>query len=233
MAVRFQRCASLATGGDPAAGEHDASDWLLHNGGFQAHQCMGLAYATEQRWPAAGGEFEAAAHGAEAAQDARTANYWAQAGNAWIAAGDGTRAKTALDAAIARGTLTGTERGETYLDRARAFVAAGNVAAARSDLDRATVDAAGDPLAWLLSATLARRGNDVARARRDIDHAVTLASDDPAVQLEAGNIAALEGDAEAARRAWTTAAAGPADNPASASAHAALAQFGATAPPGR
>ena len=227
--IRLQHCSTLATGADPAAGEREATDWLNQSGGFLAHQCLGLAYAAEQRWPAAGGEFESAARGAEAAHDARTAGFWAQAGNAWIAGGDGARAKAALDAAIARGTLIGQDRGEVYLDRARAFVAIGNTAAARSDLDRATVDAAGDPLAWLLSATLARRGNDLTGARRDIDHAVSIASDDPSVQLENGNIAAREGHADAARTAWTAAAAGPAGDPAAASARAALAQF-ATAP---
>src|SRR3546814_16537719 len=74
----------------------------------------------------------------------------------------------ALDAAIGGGTLTGLHLGEAHLDRARALVAAGALAAAREDIDAALADAADDPLAWLLSATLARRMHEWARAKKDI-----------------------------------------------------------------
>jgi len=224
--ARFDRCADLATT-DSGTGAADASAWLLGGGGFLARQCLGLAYATGGNYPAAAGAFEVAARAAEVARDERSANYWAQAGNAWLAAGDYAKARLALDAALAGGTLTGLALGEAYLDRARAAVAAGDGPAARTDIDLALTHAESDPLAWLLSATLARRDKDLPRAHKDIAEAVRRAPDDAAVQIEAGNVAALAGDEAGARGGWTKAAQLGGGGPITASARAALAQFDA------
>jgi tetratricopeptide (TPR) repeat protein len=223
-AARFDACADLAIA-EPERGLTEASAWRLAGGGFLARQCEGLSYATQRNFPGAAGAFEQAARGAEIARDARAATYWAQAGNAWLAAGDAARARTALDAALAAGSLKGLALGEAHLDRARALVAAGDFAAARADLDRATATAGDDPLVWLLSATLARRTKDLPRAEADIARALERGGDDASVQLEAGNIAALKGDEEGARRAWTRAAQIAPNGPAGASARTALAQF--------
>ena len=137
-------------------------------------------------------------------------------------------ARAALDAALAAGTLTDLQRGEAHLDRARALVAAGDLPAARRDLDEAVVTAGDDPLAWLLSATLARRMNDLPRAKLDIAQALRRSADDASVQLEAGNIAALSNDSDRARAAWAEAARLAPDTPAGRSAAGALAQFAAT-----
>ncbi len=161
-----------------------------------------MSYAARQRWSAAAEAFEQAAREAEVAKDPRAANYWAQAGNARLAEGDRAAAGNALDAALATGSLTGLARGEAQLDRARVRVAAGDLPGARADLDRALRDAPADPLAWLLSATLARRMNDLPRARTDIAEALRRSGDDASVQLEAGNIAGLSDDAGAARAAF-------------------------------
>jgi tetratricopeptide (TPR) repeat protein len=201
VADRYERCIDLAVS-DPAAAEGEASQWRLAGGGFLARQCLGLAYATRQNWQAAGEAFEGAARDAEVAKEKLAANYWAQAGNAWLVAGDPVKARAALDAALASGTLTGLALGEAHLDRARAQVAAGALDSARADLDMAVVEAAADPLAWLLSATLARRMQDMPRAQKDIRQALELSPDDAAVQLEAGNIAALASDEAAARTYW-------------------------------
>ena len=222
--TRYETCVDKATG-DPAAAEKDAGRWQLEGGGFLASQCLGLAYATEQRWNAAATAFEGAARGAEKAHDARAANYWQQAGNAWLASGDGVRARGALDAALTGGTLTGLALGEAHLDRARALVATGELKVARDDLDQALANAAADPLAWLLSATLARRQKDLPRAHKDIAEALRLGGDDPAVSLEAGNIAAASGDADSARALWQQAAKLHPDLPAAEAAAIALAQF--------
>jgi tetratricopeptide (TPR) repeat protein len=222
--ARFQRCAALATTA-PERGLADASAWALAGGGFLARQCEGLAYANQRNFTGAGGALEAAARAAEVARDARAASLWAQAGNAWLAAGEPLKAKAALDAALAAGTLSGLALGEAYLDRARAAVAAGNDGPARADLDRALVHAKDDPLAWLLSATLARRTGDLARAKVDIGEALARAEDDAAVQLEAGNVAALSGDEPGARTAWSRAATLGGASEVAASARAALAQF--------
>jgi tetratricopeptide (TPR) repeat protein len=222
--ARFERCADLATG-DGTAGQADATNWALSGtGSFLARQCLGLAYATQGRYAAAAGAFEDAARGADAAKDKRAANYWAQAGNAWLAAGDPTKARTSIDAALAGG-LSGLALGEAHLDRARVLVAAGDATAARADIDTALVEAAGDPLAWLLSATLARRTGALKRAQADIAQALEKASDDAAVQLEAGNIAALAGDEAGARGGWAKAVQLGGATPVAASARAALAQF--------
>ncbi|CAN5422969.1 hypothetical protein BH10PSE14_BH10PSE14_41080 [soil metagenome] len=226
---RFDRCVELATS-DPAGAEHEASSWQLQGGGYLARQCLGIAYATELRWTAAAAEFEAAANAAEIAKDVRAPNYWAQAGNAWLAGGNAAKALSALNAALAPATLVGLERGEAELDRARAAVAIGDTTSARRDIDRALVDAIDDPLAWLLSATLARRMSDLPRAKHDIAETLRRAGDDASAQLEAGNIAALSGDDAAARAAWTRAAQLRPDGDAGRAALAALRQFDTPAP---
>ncbi|MFD1786883.1 hypothetical protein ACFSC3_04785 [Sphingomonas floccifaciens] len=221
--ARMQRCVELAIG-DPAAAQREASRWVLAGGGFRAQQCLGRAHAGQQRYEPAALAFTQSAQGAAVAKDARAASFWAQAGNAWLAAGDPAQAKAALDSALTSGGLTGLALGEAHLDRARALVAAGDMAAARKDIDAALTDAGDDPLAWLLSATLARRMNDLPRARTDIAQALERASDDASVQLEAGNIAALSGDESGARGGWTKAAQ-TGQGAVAASAKAALAQF--------
>lgn len=225
--ARFEACADLATA-DPERGLAYASSWRLGGGTFLARQCEGLAYATQRNFTGAASAFQEAARAAELAKDARGANYWAQAGNAWLAAGDPAKARSAIDAALATGALTGLALGEAHLDRARALVAAGDTVSARADIDRALKTADGDPLAWLLSATLARRTGDLARAKTDIAQALTRAPDDAAVQLEAGNVAALTGDEAGARGGWQQALKLAPGTPIAASATAALAQFEAS-----
>jgi tetratricopeptide (TPR) repeat protein len=223
--ARYQRCVMLADR-DPAAARAEATRWRLAGGDYFAQQCLGLAFATERNWTAAASAFDQAARAAELGHDVRAANYWAQAGNAYLAAGDAAHARTALDAALAAGELTGFALGEALLDRARALVAAGQPVAARVDLDAALVNAPADPLAWLLSATLARRMKDLPRAQKDIAQALARSADDANVQLEAGNIAAVAGDEAAARKAWSEAARlSPPDSPIRAETAKALAQF--------
>lgn len=228
IAARFDRCVDLATT-RPAEGEAEAGRWQLEGGGFLAGQCLGIAYANERRWSAAAAAFDAAARLAERAHDGRVANYWAQAGNAWLAAGQPEKARAALDAALATGTLTGLDSGEAHLDRARALVAGKDLEGARADIDRALAEAPADPLAWLLSATLARRSGDLPRAKKDITQALTLANDDSAVQLEAGNIAAAMHDESGARAAWNRAVTLHPESDAARDALAALRQFDAPA----
>lgn len=225
---RYAECMDLATG-DPSAGVESANRWRLEGGGMWARQCLGVAYANQARWPSAAGAFEEAAREAERINDARAANYWAQAGNAWLAAGEAAKARAALDAALASGGLRGLDLGEARLDRARVLVAQGEVQGARDDLDRALVDAPADPLAWLLSATLARRTDDLTRARRDIEEALKRAPDDASVHLEAGNIAAASGDEAGARAGWSRAAELAPGKPVGIAATKALEQFGTAA----
>ena len=222
--VRYHDCLGLATTA-PKDAESKANQWRLDGGGFVAQQCLGVAYANQERWSEGAVEFEGAARAAQMAHDDRAATYWAEAGNAWLAAGNAGKARAALDAALAAGTLDDTQRGEAQLDRARALVATGNLAEARADIDHALVLVPKDPLAWLLSATLARRMGDLPRAHKDIAEAETRAPNSAAVQLEAGNIAALSDDAASAKAAWQKAVTLAPDSAAAASAREALAQF--------
>lgn len=221
---RHENCVALATR-SPIEGANEAGAWRIVGGGYLARQCLGIAYANQQRWLPAATAFEQAAREAEVAKDGRAASYWAQAGNALLAGGEGAKARTALDAALALGVLEGLALGEVHLDRARALVAADDMTGARADLDRATALAATDPLAWLLSATLARRTRDLPRAENDIAKALQLSADDAQVRLEAGNIAASKGEEATARAQWNAAIVNAPDSPAAKSARAALAQF--------
>ncbi|MES2097240.1 MAG: tetratricopeptide repeat protein [Pseudomonadota bacterium] len=226
---RYAACLNLATS-DPASAQSEAERFRIAGGGPRARQCLALAYAQEERWTEAATTFDAAARDADAAKDPLAARYWAQAGNAWLAAGDAVKAHAALTTALAAGTLSGQDKGEVLLDRARSLVAAGQPVAARADLDAALDDTPQDPLAWLLSATLARRMKDLPRAKGDIDRALALSADDASVQLEAGNIAAASGDAAGAKAAWTKAVKLAPASPMGQSASAALAQFAAPVP---
>lgn len=201
-AAKLQACLDVATG-DPAAGVRFARDWAVDGGGFSAEQCRGFAEARAERWDAAAGAFDAAATEAQKAGSARdAARLWAQAGNAALAGGKAQQARGYFDAALGHGLPDGIAKGEIYLDRARALVMADDMAGARADLDLALQQAGEDPLAWLLSATLARRQDDLDRARRDIGEAKKRAPDDASVALEEGNIAILSGDEAGAKAAW-------------------------------
>lgn len=227
--MRYKACLDLATG-NPQAAQNEAERFRLAGGGARARQCLALAYSMQEKWRDAAIAFEAAAQEAAAAKDPLAYRYWAQAGNAWLATGEPVKAYAALNAALAAGTLTGEDEGEALLDRARSLVAAGQLAAARADLDAALNLAPKDPLAWLLSATLARRMKDLPRAQLDIGEALKLSADDASVQLEAGNIAAMAGNADAAKAAWEAAVKIAPTSPAGQNARAALGQFDAPAP---
>ena len=224
MEARYDRCVDLATV-NPPQGVVEGTQWRASGGGFFARQCIGIAYANQAKWTPAAEEFEAAAQEAEVARNSKAAQFWAQAGNARLAAGDVAKARAALDAALAAGTLVGLERGEAQFDRARAMVAAGELEGARNDIDQALTLAGEDPLIWLASATLARRMDDLPRARKDIAEAFRRSSDDPSVYLEIGSIAALSGDADGAKSAWNDAVRIAPSSEAAANARNALKQF--------
>lgn len=202
--ARFDACMDLATE-DPSSGIVAANEWLIGGGGYFARHCLGFAYAKDGRWRAAADSFVTAARDAERARDVRAANLWTQAGNAALASGEADTALTYFDAAMAQGISAGLLLGELHLDRARALVAAGNTVEAEAAFDQAHKLVPEDPLAWLLSATLARRLGKLERAQADIDIAAKLAPRDPEVALEAGNIAATAGNYDIARRNWNQA----------------------------
>lgn len=199
VAERLSAC--LAKANDkPELALADAQIWAGAGGGAYAAQCRGYALGLAERWPEAASAFEtgAATPGIAPVTQGRL---WAQAGNAALVAGDPARAARALDLALGLPLPRTLSTGEIFLDRARARVALNQLAGARADLDQAVVLAAADPLAWLLSATLARRMDDLKLATLHIEEAAKLARNDAAVALEQGVIHALAGDRDAAARA--------------------------------
>jgi tetratricopeptide (TPR) repeat protein len=208
----------------------NAAQWRAKGGGLGALLCQGLAFTALERWPEAATTFENAAHAAEAAHDRRHADFWVEAGNSWLAGGNPAKARQAFDTALSVGTLTPQMQGEVHLDRARASVAAGDVAGARVDLDRGLALVPADPFAWYLSAALARRENDLVRAKIDIDKAVNLAPDDATVLLEAGNIFGLAGAVDDAKAYYQRAVRAGPQSPAGMAAAAALAANGGPPP---
>jgi tetratricopeptide (TPR) repeat protein len=224
--ARFKACVEKIDN-NPEEAIAFAGQWRLVGGNIGARQCLGMAYAAQQRWASAITALEQAAETAQTQGDARAAGLWVQAGNAALASGDAAKARACLDAALTLGSLQGPEEGEARLDRARALVLTGDTTRARADLDTALKLVPQDPLAWLLSATLARRSGDLVRAQNDIGEAAKRAADDPSIALEAGNIAALAGRDEAARTAWEAARKMAPDSPVGKAAARALEQFSA------
>lgn len=225
VAAKLQACLDAANG-EVTAGLKFAAEWQAEKGGHHALQCKGYAHARAEQWDEAVTAFVAAAGQASAAgAENDAARLWAQAGNAALAGGKAEVALGHFDAALGHGLADGLAKGEVYLDRGRAHVALGKMGEARADLDQALKLAAPDPLAWLLSATLARRMDELARAAKDIGEAVRLAPDDLSVALEQGNIAALSGDDKTARTAWERVVAKAPDSPQAGAARAGLAQL--------
>jgi tetratricopeptide (TPR) repeat protein len=223
--VRFDACTQLAET-DPAKALDEAGAWRVAGGGLLARHCEALAYVAQKRWIPAATAFEAAAREADTKVDGRAGNLWVQAGNAALAGNEPLRAKTAFDAALVRVQSTGADLGEIHLDRARARFSLDDKSGARQDLDAALKLAPADPLAWLLSATLARLSGDLVRAAADIAEAQKRSPDDAQVALEAGNIAVLGGREDAARTAWQAAIKLAPDRPAGKAAAEALARLG-------
>jgi tetratricopeptide (TPR) repeat protein len=222
---RFEACVALAER-DPAKAIDQAGAWRVSGGGVAARHCEALAFVTQKRWLPAATAFEAAATDADNKGDGRSGNLWVQAGNAALAANDPARARTAFDAAMVRGQAKGADLGEIHLDRSRARFALGDKQGAREDIDAALKLVPADPLAWLLSATLARQSGDLARAATDIEEAQKRSPDDAQVALEAGNIAILSGSDAAARIAWQAAVKNAPNSAAGKAAADALARLG-------
>ena len=134
MQQKFDACIDAAVA-DPEAGIKAAEAWRMASGGYLARQCLGFAYAQQERWLPALTAFEQAANEADIAGDPASAQLLAQAGNAALADEEPAKAQRFFDAALARGLPDGMEKGEVYLDRARALVAMDKPADARPDLD--------------------------------------------------------------------------------------------------
>lgn len=199
--ARYRQCTDQVRSHAEAALEA-ANAWRAEGGGLPARQCLGLALVALERWQQAAAAFEQAAHDAEAGNDPRRTDFWVQAANAWLAGGEAQKAIADFDAALLSPNLTDQLRGEVYLDRARAQASLGNLPAARAEIDHAMQLVPTDPLAWYLSAALARREANLVRAGTDIARARQLAPDNPDIALFAGTIAGLSGHMDEAERIY-------------------------------
>src|SRR5690606_39643009 len=113
-------------------------------------------------------------------------------------------------------------------DRARALVVKGRESEAEAALASARTLDAQNALAWLLSATLARRLGKLDEAQAHISTAAALSPDYPEVGLEAGVIAMLQGREDAAEASWRSVLAVEPDSDAAATARDYLAQLAAS-----
>lgn len=219
---RYQACIAQ-TKSDPAKAIETANAWRASGGGLPARHCLAMAYLAQERFAPAAVALEQAARAAEAERDPSAADLWGQAGNAALLAGDTDKAHAYLSSALAGAGGDSIRRGQLLIDRARASVELARPGDARTDLDQALKLVPQEPLAWLLSASLARRQGEVARAATDIARAAELAPEDPDVLLEQGNVAGAQGDAETARAKWQAVVRIAPDSPAGKAAAKALA----------
>ncbi len=199
--VRFDDCQKLIAT-DPASAIVNASEWRQSGGKYLADACLAEAYAASGKYAEAATNFAGAAAAATKAGDKYGPRFWAQAGNAAIAGEQADEAIRYFDEALSAPKLSLPDRAEILIDRARAYVGGGRTAEAASDLTEARRIAPDNGLAWLLSATLARRGGKLEDAQNYIVTAAALAPSEASVALEAGNIAAAAGALTIAKEQW-------------------------------
>jgi tetratricopeptide (TPR) repeat protein len=199
--VRMRDCLTLAQT-DPLSAIVNANEWQKNKGGHLAQACLAAAYMEQGQHAKAAAQYVTAATSATAAKNKIAPALWAQAGYAAFAAGDSAQAQAHLTKALSSGTLQRAARGGALITRARSYVATGQDALGATDLTEARRIMPNDPAAWLLSATLARRGNDLVAAQNHIQTAAALSPSDASVALEAGNIAAAAGAYDIARVQW-------------------------------
>jgi len=230
LPMNAAQCTALAKA-DPVKAEAAGKAWRDSGGGLPARACIGMAQFGQEHFQDAATTFELAARDAQIADDREAAVLWMQAGNAALAADEAVRARTAFDRVLLLPGLSDEMKGEVYLDRARANVAANDTVSAKADLDQTTRLVPRDPLGWLLTANLARKRKDMPTAFAAIREAARLAPGDAAIAYEAGNIAAASGQMDDAKAAWTRAAQADPKSDAGQAAALALAGEGGTGKP--
>ncbi len=186
-----------------------------------AFVCRAVRASADHKPAEAAAAFEQAARSLDSANP-QVSKLYAAAGNSWIEADEPAKAAVDLDAALSGPALSGSQRGEALLDRARAAEAQNDLKTARAKVGEAAALIPSDPFLWYFSAALAIRQDDAATARSSIDKALELAPADPMILFEAGHVAEFAGDAVGARDYWNRAAARDPNGPAGAAARDAL-----------
>lgn len=194
---------------DPATAMAEASRWAGEASAAEAsypQQCLGMVYTSLLRWQAAEQAFLAARDAADPADRLRRAQLGTMAANAALAEDRAAAALAALDLAAADAEAAGDAalRAVIETDRARAQVLGGNEALAEAALASARALDPQNPLAWLLSATLARRLGKLDEAEGFISTTLALAPDNLEAALEAGVIAMLDGREASAAQSWSS-----------------------------
>ncbi len=197
--------AALSTAAPVAGLPPHGSSACPDNSTPDALVCRGLAAEKSGNHEAAAQAFEDAGR-ASSDKDPRTARIYAAAGNLWIAANEPAKAALDLDRALALPGLEAAQRGEAFLDRARAAEEQDDLKTARARLNDASATISNDPFYWYFSSALAIRENDMTTALSAITKALTLAPSDPTVLFEAGHVADMMGDDDKARDFWMRAA---------------------------
>jgi len=169
----------------------------------EAFVCRALSAAKSGESATAANAFEQAA--AAQSNEGEKARLLAAAGNMWIAANEPGKAAIALDKALGGNSLQAEQRGEAFLDRARAAEAQNDLKMARAKVTEAAQTVSEDPFLWYFSAALAIRENDAVTAKQAIGKALTLAPNDPTLLFEAGHVYHFAGDDAGARTYWSRA----------------------------
>lgn len=221
--------------GNPLQASEAARAWLEKARGaeiLQAGHCLGVALGRLERWDEAEQAFTVARGAAGGNNRIERARLGAMAGNAALAAGRPEAALAALDGAHGDALGAGDKplAGDIAIDRARALVALKRDGEAAMALDEARATIPGNPQAWLLSATLARRMGKLPEAQAQIEKAAELMPVDPDIGLEAGVIAVLAGRDEAARKSWQSVIDAAPSSDAAVTARGYIAQLGPAAP---
>jgi hypothetical protein len=209
--ARLDLCLDKARA-DPATAMAEASTWLGEVTAPETsypQQCLGYAYTLLLRWEAAESAFLAAREAELEINRFRRAQLATMAGNAALADNRADAALAALALAATDAAVSGDAglRAIVETDRARAMVMQRREGEAEAVLAAARGFDAQNALAWLLSATLARRLGKLVEAQSFIETASALSPGYPEVGLEAGVIAMLQGREDAAKASWESVAA--------------------------
>lgn len=227
---RLAQCLRLIDS-DSATALASARGWAAREQGSARAEpllCQGAALGAVGNWAEAEAAFREGQQLAAASEPVLRARLLAMAGNAALAQGAAERALPDLASAGAALAGAGEQRlaSGVAVDRARALVLLKRPDEAATALDEACKADPDNGEAWLLSATLERRGGRLWAAQTAIEQAARVLPMDAEVGLEAGVIAMLAGHEDAARRSWNSVVATAPDSPAAATARGYLAQLG-------
>ncbi|HUN51712.1 MAG TPA: hypothetical protein VMU42_11360 [Candidatus Sulfotelmatobacter sp.] len=194
---QYQSCIAL-TRSEPDDAFEAAITWRDQGGGFPAKHCVALALIALKQYAEGAERLEELAKEMNAKAEPLQGEVLDQSGNAWILAGQAAHAVSVLTAAID----IKPENVDFLIDRARAYAADSNYAAAAKDLDRAVHIAPERADALAFRASARRHLGDKKGAMADADAALALDSGQVAALLERGILRRDAGDKAGARKDW-------------------------------